>query len=139
MLYFLPRLLHVALNVSCISKIVCLQIFTWWQWRSIWLSLIHPGHASLSFAGNSYIKYRVAENSRRHELKLGLHLRTLQSNGIIMYAEGEYCVILKVSVMVWILNVVLNYIFEFVFQYLIPLEFKIDSSWIPLKFELRYT
>ncbi|XP_032878328.1 protocadherin Fat 3 isoform X3 [Amblyraja radiata] len=54
------------------------------------------GHASLSFAGNSYIKYRVAENSRRHELKLGLHLRTLQSNGIIMYAEGEYCVILKI-------------------------------------------
>ncbi|XP_072119468.1 protocadherin Fat 3a isoform X1 [Mobula birostris] len=54
------------------------------------------GHASLSFAGNSYIKYRVAENSKRHELKLGLHLRTLQSNGVIMYAEGEYCVILKI-------------------------------------------
>ncbi|XP_067890087.1 protocadherin Fat 3a isoform X2 [Heterodontus francisci] len=54
------------------------------------------GHASLSFAGNSYIKYRVAENSKRDELKLGLHLRTLQSNGIIMYAEGEYCVILKI-------------------------------------------
>ncbi|XP_072332549.1 protocadherin Fat 3-like isoform X2 [Scyliorhinus torazame] len=54
------------------------------------------GHASLSFAGNSYIKYRVAESSRRDELKLGLHLRTLQSNGIIMYAEGEYCVILKI-------------------------------------------
>ncbi|XP_072433894.1 protocadherin Fat 3-like isoform X4 [Chiloscyllium punctatum] len=54
------------------------------------------GHASLSFAGNSYIKYRVAENSKRDELKLGLHLRTLQSNGIIMYAEGDYCVILKI-------------------------------------------
>ncbi|XP_069746951.1 protocadherin Fat 3-like isoform X3 [Narcine bancroftii] len=54
------------------------------------------GHASLSFAGNSYIKYRVGENNKKHELKLGLHLRTLQSNGIIMYAEGEYCVILKI-------------------------------------------
>ncbi|XP_059502533.1 protocadherin Fat 3a isoform X2 [Stegostoma tigrinum] len=54
------------------------------------------GHASLSFAGNSYIKYRVAENNKRDELKLGLHLRTLQSNGIIMYAEGDYCVILKI-------------------------------------------
>uniref|UniRef100_UPI00398F78D5 protocadherin Fat 3-like isoform X1 n=2 Tax=Pristiophorus japonicus TaxID=55135 RepID=UPI00398F78D5 len=54
------------------------------------------GHASLSFAGNSYIKYRVAESSKRDQLKLGLHLRTLQSNGIIMYAEGEYCVILKI-------------------------------------------
>uniref|UniRef100_A0A4W3IWA4 FAT atypical cadherin 3a n=1 Tax=Callorhinchus milii TaxID=7868 RepID=A0A4W3IWA4_CALMI len=54
------------------------------------------GHASLSFAGNSYIKYRVAESSKRDELKLGLHLRTLQSNGIIMYAKGEHCVILKI-------------------------------------------
>ncbi|XP_070605725.1 protocadherin Fat 3 isoform X1 [Erythrolamprus reginae] len=54
------------------------------------------GHTSLSFAGNSYIKYRVSENSKNEEFKLGLRLRTLQSNGIIMYTRGNPCIILKV-------------------------------------------
>ncbi|XP_062983238.1 protocadherin Fat 3 isoform X3 [Elgaria multicarinata webbii] len=54
------------------------------------------GHASLSFAGNSYIKYRVSENSRKEEFKLALRLRTLQSNGIIMYTRANPCIILKI-------------------------------------------
>uniref|UniRef100_A0A8C6X3J6 Protocadherin Fat 3 n=1 Tax=Naja naja TaxID=35670 RepID=A0A8C6X3J6_NAJNA len=54
------------------------------------------GHTSLSFAGNSYIKYRVSENSKNEEFKLGLRLRTLQSNGIIMYTRANPCIILKV-------------------------------------------
>ncbi|XP_078514538.1 protocadherin Fat 3 isoform X1 [Lissotriton helveticus] len=54
------------------------------------------GHTSLSFAGNSYIKYRVSENSKRDELKLGLRLRTLQNNGIIMYTRANPCMILKI-------------------------------------------
>ncbi|XP_074840113.1 protocadherin Fat 3 isoform X2 [Carettochelys insculpta] len=54
------------------------------------------GHTSLSFAGNSYIKYRVSENSKKEEFKLALRLRTLQSNGIIMYTRANPCIILKV-------------------------------------------
>jgi protocadherin Fat 1/2/3 len=46
---------------------------------------VFPGHTSLSFAGNSYIKYRLSENSKEEDLKLALRLRTLQSNGIVMY------------------------------------------------------
>ncbi|XP_008170058.2 protocadherin Fat 3 isoform X1 [Chrysemys picta bellii] len=54
------------------------------------------GHTSLSFAGNSYIKYRVSENSKKEEFKLALRLRTLQSNGIIMYTRANPCIILKI-------------------------------------------
>ncbi|XP_009578552.1 PREDICTED: protocadherin Fat 3-like [Fulmarus glacialis] len=56
----------------------------------------HSGHTSLSFAGNSYIKYRVSENSKKEEFKLALRLRTLQSNGIIMYTRANPCIILKI-------------------------------------------
>nr|XP_014352631.1 PREDICTED: protocadherin Fat 3 [Latimeria chalumnae] len=55
------------------------------------------GPTSLSFAGNSYIKYRVSERSRKNELKLALRLRTLQSNGIIMYTKADPCIILKIA------------------------------------------
>ncbi|XP_058884470.1 protocadherin Fat 3-like isoform X3 [Acipenser ruthenus] len=55
------------------------------------------GHTSLSFAGNSYIKYRVSESSKVDELKLGLRLRTLQSKGIIMYTRADPCTILKIE------------------------------------------
>ncbi|KAM9320567.1 protocadherin Fat 3 isoform 2-T2 [Gastrophryne carolinensis] len=54
------------------------------------------GHTSLSFAGNSYIKYRVSENSKRDELSLGLRMRTLQNNAIIMYTRSNPCMILKI-------------------------------------------
>ncbi|KAM7338028.1 hypothetical protein ACRRTK_004147 [Alexandromys fortis] len=53
------------------------------------------GHTSLSFAGNSYIKYRLSENSKEEDFKLALRLRTLQSNGIIMYTRANPCMILK--------------------------------------------
>ncbi|MBN3316900.1 FAT3 protein, partial [Atractosteus spatula] len=55
------------------------------------------GHTSLSFAGNSYIKYRVSDGSKVDELRLGLRLRTLQSKGIIMYTRAEPCTILKIE------------------------------------------
>ncbi|KAM4700502.1 protocadherin Fat 3 isoform 2-T2 [Discoglossus pictus] len=54
------------------------------------------GHTSLSFAGNSYIKYRVSENSNRDEFKLALRMRTLQNNAIIMYTRANPCMILKI-------------------------------------------
>uniref|UniRef100_A0A3B3S9R2 FAT atypical cadherin 3 n=1 Tax=Paramormyrops kingsleyae TaxID=1676925 RepID=A0A3B3S9R2_9TELE len=55
------------------------------------------GHTSLSFSGNSYIKYRVTDSSSGGELKLGLRIRTLQSRGIIMYTRAEPCTILKID------------------------------------------
>lgn len=58
--------------------------------------MIFPGHTSLSFAGNSFIKYRLSEKSNEEDFKLGLRLRTLQSNGIIMYTRANPCIILKV-------------------------------------------
>uniref|UniRef100_A0A8P0PSP1 Protocadherin Fat 3 n=1 Tax=Canis lupus familiaris TaxID=9615 RepID=A0A8P0PSP1_CANLF len=54
------------------------------------------GHTSLSFAGNSYIKYRLSENSKEEDFRLALRLRTLQSNGIIMYTRANPCLILKI-------------------------------------------
>lgn len=63
----------------------------------MWLLIVvFSGHTSLSFAGNSYIKYRLSENSKEEDFKLGLRLRTLQSNGIIMYTRANPCIILKV-------------------------------------------
>lgn len=60
------------------------------------LIMVFSGHTSLSFAGNSYIKYRLSENSEEEDFKLALRLRTLQSNGIIMYTRANPCIILKV-------------------------------------------
>uniref|UniRef100_A0A8C3AA70 FAT atypical cadherin 3a n=1 Tax=Cyclopterus lumpus TaxID=8103 RepID=A0A8C3AA70_CYCLU len=48
------------------------------------------GHSSLSFSGNSYIKYRLSEHLQT-ELKVSLRIRTLQSRGIIMYTHTEPC------------------------------------------------
>uniref|UniRef100_A0A8C7MXZ7 FAT atypical cadherin 3a n=1 Tax=Oncorhynchus kisutch TaxID=8019 RepID=A0A8C7MXZ7_ONCKI len=53
------------------------------------------GHTSLSFSGNSYIKYKVSDGGRTGEMKLGLRIRTLQSRGIIMYTHSDPCTILK--------------------------------------------
>ncbi|KAJ8367947.1 hypothetical protein SKAU_G00079750 [Synaphobranchus kaupii] len=55
------------------------------------------GHTSLSFAGNSYIKYRVSDSSQAGYMKLGLRIRTLQNRGIIMYTRADPCTILKIE------------------------------------------
>uniref|UniRef100_A0A671THD5 FAT atypical cadherin 3a n=1 Tax=Sparus aurata TaxID=8175 RepID=A0A671THD5_SPAAU len=54
------------------------------------------GHSSLSFSGNSYIKYRLSDRQQT-ELKLNLRIRTLQSRGIIMYTHTEPCIMLKLE------------------------------------------
>ncbi|XP_078140221.1 protocadherin Fat 3a isoform X1 [Centroberyx gerrardi] len=54
------------------------------------------GHTSLSFSGNSYIKYRVSDGPKA-ELKLSLRIRTLQSRGIIMYTHTDPCTVLKLE------------------------------------------
>uniref|UniRef100_A0A672HA03 FAT atypical cadherin 3a n=1 Tax=Salarias fasciatus TaxID=181472 RepID=A0A672HA03_SALFA len=48
------------------------------------------GHSSLSFSGNSYIKYRLS-GQLQSGLRLSLRIRTLQSRGIIMYTHTEPC------------------------------------------------
>ncbi|XP_056297999.1 protocadherin Fat 3a isoform X3 [Pseudoliparis swirei] len=53
-------------------------------------------HSSLSFSGNSYIKYRLSEQMQT-ELKVSLRIRTLQSRGIIMYTHTEPCTVLKLE------------------------------------------
>ncbi|XP_066507712.1 protocadherin Fat 3 [Hoplias malabaricus] len=55
------------------------------------------GQTSLSFAGNSYIKYRVTDNSKGQDMKLGLKIRTLQSRGVIMYTRADPCTMLKIE------------------------------------------
>uniref|UniRef100_A0A8C1N6L0 FAT atypical cadherin 3a n=1 Tax=Cyprinus carpio TaxID=7962 RepID=A0A8C1N6L0_CYPCA len=55
------------------------------------------GHTSLSFSGNSYIKYRVTDGERSGEMKLALRIRTLQSKGIIMYTRADPCSVLKIE------------------------------------------
>ncbi|ROL54390.1 Protocadherin Fat 3 [Anabarilius grahami] len=55
------------------------------------------GQTSLSFAGNSYIKYRVTDSDKSGDLKLGLRIRTLQSQGVIMYTRADPCTMLKIE------------------------------------------
>uniref|UniRef100_A0A672HAH0 FAT atypical cadherin 3a n=1 Tax=Salarias fasciatus TaxID=181472 RepID=A0A672HAH0_SALFA len=54
------------------------------------------GHSSLSFSGNSYIKYRLS-GQLQSGLRLSLRIRTLQSRGIIMYTHTEPCTVLKLE------------------------------------------
>ncbi|XP_028818497.1 protocadherin Fat 3a isoform X3 [Denticeps clupeoides] len=55
------------------------------------------GHSSLSFSGNSYIKYSISEALRGGAMKLSLRIRTLQSTGIIMHTHTEPCTLMKVE------------------------------------------
>uniref|UniRef100_A0AAR2KH39 FAT atypical cadherin 3b n=1 Tax=Pygocentrus nattereri TaxID=42514 RepID=A0AAR2KH39_PYGNA len=55
------------------------------------------GQTSLSFAGNSYIKYRVTDSSKGQDMKLSLKIRTLQSRGVIMYTRADPCTMLKIE------------------------------------------
>lgn len=54
------------------------------------------GQTSLSFSGNSYIKYKVTTSSKDPDMKIGLKIRTLQNRGVIMYRHAELCHMLKV-------------------------------------------
>ncbi|XP_065146783.1 protocadherin Fat 3 [Paramisgurnus dabryanus] len=55
------------------------------------------GQTSLSFAGSSYIKYRVTDGNKNGDMKLSLRIRTLQSQGIIMYTRADPCTMLKIE------------------------------------------
>ncbi|CAL8364079.1 unnamed protein product [Lota lota] len=55
------------------------------------------GQTSLSFSGNSYIKYRVTEMGQGGEMRLGLRIRTLQTRGVIMFSRTNPCTMLKIE------------------------------------------
>ncbi|KAM3601137.1 uncharacterized protein V6R79_008280 [Siganus canaliculatus] len=55
------------------------------------------GQTSLSFSGNSYIKYRVTESVQSGEMRLGLRIRTLQRRGVIMFTRVNPCTMLKIE------------------------------------------
>ncbi|XP_067842901.1 protocadherin Fat 1a isoform X1 [Heptranchias perlo] len=55
------------------------------------------GGASLSFNGNSYVKYRLMENENKEEMKLSLRLRTYHPHAVVMYARGTDYSILEIN------------------------------------------
>uniref|UniRef100_A0A4W3J9S8 FAT atypical cadherin 1b n=1 Tax=Callorhinchus milii TaxID=7868 RepID=A0A4W3J9S8_CALMI len=55
------------------------------------------GGPSLSFNGNSYVKYRLVENENKEEMKLSLRLRTYHPHAVIMYAKGTDYSILEIN------------------------------------------
>ncbi|KAM4546593.1 protocadherin Fat 3 [Fundulus diaphanus] len=55
------------------------------------------GQTSLSFSGNSYIKYRVTERLQSGEMRLGLRVRTLQRRGVVMFTRVNPCTMLKIE------------------------------------------
>ncbi|XP_072352995.1 protocadherin Fat 1a isoform X3 [Scyliorhinus torazame] len=56
-----------------------------------------PGGASLSFSGNSYVKYRLMENENKEEMQLSLRLRTYYPHAVVMYARGTDYSILEIN------------------------------------------
>lgn len=58
----------------------------------------YVGQTSLSFSGNSYIKYRVTDSGQSGEMRLSLRIRTLQRRGVIMYTRVNPCTMLKVNI-----------------------------------------
>lgn len=55
-----------------------------------------PGHTSLSFYGNSYIKYHLIDSWKSGDVKLQLRIRTLQRSGVILHTHPAPCAMLKV-------------------------------------------
>ncbi|XP_055449636.1 protocadherin Fat 1 isoform X3 [Psammomys obesus] len=55
-----------------------------------------PGSSSITFTGNSFVKYRLMENENKLEMKLTMRLRTYSSHAIVMYARGTDYSILEI-------------------------------------------
>lgn len=71
-----------------ILKLVLIYFFSLW----------FPGSASVTFTGNSFVKYRLMENENKLEMKLTMRLRTYSAHAVVMYARGTDYSILEVSV-----------------------------------------
>ncbi|XP_036911122.1 protocadherin Fat 1 isoform X1 [Sturnira hondurensis] len=55
-----------------------------------------PGSSSVTFTGNSFVKYRLKENENKLEMKLTLRLRTYSAHAVVMYARGTDYSILEI-------------------------------------------
>lgn len=55
-----------------------------------------PGSSSITFTGNSFVKYRLMENENKLEMKLSMRLRTYSSHAVVMYARGTDYSILEI-------------------------------------------
>lgn len=79
----------------------CICLFSSWRAPILILCLYFlcecVGQTSLSFSGNSYIKYRVTDSGQSGEMRLGLRIRTLQRRGVIMFTRVNPCTMLKVK------------------------------------------
>ncbi|KAK3521773.1 hypothetical protein QTP70_018306, partial [Hemibagrus guttatus] len=77
----------------------CLKLSTSVQWyeHKFKRAQSYVRQTSLSFSGNSYIKYRVTASSKDQGMKVGLKIRTLQNRGVIMYRLTAPCHMLKIE------------------------------------------
>ncbi|KAM9622277.1 protocadherin Fat 1 [Trichechus inunguis] len=55
-----------------------------------------PGSSSVTFTGNSFVKYRLMENENKLEMKLSMRLRTYSAHAVVMYARGTDYSILEI-------------------------------------------
>uniref|UniRef100_A0A452U765 FAT atypical cadherin 1 n=1 Tax=Ursus maritimus TaxID=29073 RepID=A0A452U765_URSMA len=57
-----------------------------------------PGErtSSVTFTGNSFVKYRLMENENKLEMKLTMRLRTYSAHAVVMYARGTDYSILEI-------------------------------------------
>ncbi|KAG8453727.1 hypothetical protein GDO86_000378 [Hymenochirus boettgeri] len=53
--------------------------------------------SSVTFNGNSYIKYRLMENENKEEMKLTMKIRTYSAHAVVMYAKGTDYSILEIQ------------------------------------------
>uniref|UniRef100_A0A452U7E0 FAT atypical cadherin 1 n=1 Tax=Ursus maritimus TaxID=29073 RepID=A0A452U7E0_URSMA len=54
------------------------------------------GTSSVTFTGNSFVKYRLMENENKLEMKLTMRLRTYSAHAVVMYARGTDYSILEI-------------------------------------------
>uniref|UniRef100_A0A8C5XYH6 FAT atypical cadherin 1 n=1 Tax=Microcebus murinus TaxID=30608 RepID=A0A8C5XYH6_MICMU len=54
------------------------------------------GSSSITFTGNSFVKYRLMENENKLEMKLSMRLRTYSAHAVVMYARGTDYSILEI-------------------------------------------
>uniref|UniRef100_A0A8C0XD75 Protocadherin Fat 1 n=1 Tax=Castor canadensis TaxID=51338 RepID=A0A8C0XD75_CASCN len=55
-----------------------------------------PGSSSITFTGNSFVKYRLMENENKLEMKLSMRLRTYSTHAVVVYARGTDYSILEI-------------------------------------------
>ncbi|XP_069487651.1 protocadherin Fat 1 isoform X1 [Ambystoma mexicanum] len=56
-----------------------------------------PVGSSVTFSGNSYVKYRLVEHENKEEMKLTMRIRSYSSHAVVMYARGTDYSILEIN------------------------------------------